>query len=120
MTTGIILVIVFLIGLYLSQKSYNYEISGSLIAVFSGIYIFIHFLSISLVSYNYEIFVTHRTAFEQTLKDSRESGNELEAAAIIKEVAKYNVRLADQKYDNKTLFFDQYIDDRFEDLKPIK
>ena len=118
---GIIIgVVLFLIGLYLSIKTYNYDMLGAILSIFTGIYLFIHILSLSLVEYNYNIFVTHRDAFEKTLLDARLNGNEYETAAIVKDVAKWNIRIADQKYDNKTLFFDQYIDDRFETLEPIK
>lgn len=76
-----------------------------------------HFLT---VNYRYEVFLSKRNAFELTLKNSRENGNELESAAIVKDVAKWNQKLAAAKYNNKTLFLGQYIDDRVEDLQPIK
>ena len=87
--------------------------------IFSVFFIFFG-ISVSLKTYNYEVWVKERESFVTTLNNSRESGRELESAAIIREVAQWNRELASLKYDNKTILLDEIIDDRIEDLEPIK
>ena len=120
MITGIILAVLIGIGIYLVNKSYDYDMLGGLMCVLFGIYLVVHLFALALVNYEYGMFVEKRNAFEQTLKLSRENGNDYETAAIVKEVAQWNIKLAERKYDNKTFVLDQYIDDRIETLEPIK
>ena len=86
----------------------------------SLILLFLHSLAYFTANYNYGLFVAERDAFEETLKEARENGSEYEIAAITKDVAEWNRALAELKYSNKTLFFDQYVDDGIELLEPIK
>ena len=120
MITLIILVALFAIGIVISKKSYDYDILGAVMFVTSGVLLLIHTPVICLKSYEYNMFVVKRNAFSETLKSARENGNEYETAAIVKEVANFNTELASNKYNNKTIFLDQYIDDRFDLLEPIK
>lgn len=60
------------------------------------------------------------TAIESTLAQSRLNGNEYESAAIVKEVSEWNINLAEFKYNNQNWYIGQFIDDRFENLNPIK
>lgn len=117
--TLIILIVLIAIGGYLTT-TWNYEVLGVIMCLIFGISLLFHAFAWGLVSYEYGLFVAKRNAFEQTLNLARESGNEYETAAIVKEVAQWNVKLAEAKYDNKTLCFDQYIDDRVEFLELIK
>lgn len=119
MLTLIILVVLVVIGIRL-LNTFDYDGWGFIMILIFGIWLVIHTIAFFTVEYNYELFVEKRNAFEQTLYESRKNGNEYETAAIVKEVAKWNEKLAEYKFDNKTLFFDQYIDDRIETLKPIK
>lgn len=119
MTTLIILIVLVAIGGYLTTK-WDYETIGVIMCGIFGTLLIIQSFALGLVPYEYGLFVEKRKAFEQTLKNARENGNEYETAAIAKEVAKWNVKLAEYKYDNKTMYFDQYIDDRIESLEPIK
>lgn len=119
MITLIILIVLIAAGVYLIAKT-EYESLGALITTLLGTYLFIHTLVYITVGYEYELFVQKRNSFEQTLHEARESGNKYEAAAIIKEIADWNQELAVKKYKNKTIFYDQYVDDRIECLKPIK
>ena len=119
MTTLIILIVLVAIGGYLTTK-WDYEALGVIICVIFVMWLFIHSISFFTVEYSYGLFVEKRNAFQKTLNESRRNGNEYETAAIVKEVAEWNVKLAEYKYDNKTLYFDQYIDDRVELLEPIK
>jgi len=119
MTTLIILIALVGIGYYLIIKD-DYDLLGFTMCWIFGTWLVIHIVVLSLVSYNYGLFVTQRDAFEQTLKTAREYGNEYETAAIVKEVARWNINLAKAKYENNTIFLDQFIDDRIELLEPIK
>lgn len=123
MTLSIILLAAIALGAYLMRK-YDFDVLGHIIGIvvclFCGIWLTCHLSCFILVERDYNIFVIERNAFEQTLKDSREGGNDYEAAAIVQEVARYNIRLSMEQYNNKNAFLGQYIDDRIEDLKPIK
>lgn len=127
MTTLIVLIVLIALGLLLvktaSYSSYSRDVQdllGVLLIIGSSVFLLVHLLAWSLVGYEYEKFAARRNAFNQTLQESRKSGNQYETAAIVKEVAGWNVELATEKYNNSTLFLDQYVDDRIEDLKPIK
>ena len=119
MITLIILIVLVAIGGYLTTK-WDYEVLGIIMCLIFGLWLIIHFFAWGLVSYKYGLFVEKRNAFEQTLQFARENGNEYETAAIVKDVAEWNQKLAEYKYDNKTIFLDQYFDDRIELLEPIK
>jgi len=108
------------LGIYLMIKSYDFEILGAILTTIFGCYLIIHLLIWSLASYDYNIFIEKRNAFELTLKTARENGRELEAAAITKEISEWNQILASSKYSNKIFLLSDYIDDRIETLKPIE
>lgn len=121
MVTFIILLALVFIGSYVAKNYYRTtEVLGIVVMCISAFLLFIHLLIWPFVTYNYELFVAQRDAFEQTLNDARENGNEYETAAIVKDVAEWNQLLAASKYQNKIAFLDQYIDDRVETLEPIK
>lgn len=119
MTTLVILIILIVIGIFL-MRSCDYDFHGFMMCLVFGFWLVMHLIAWSLSSYEYGLFLEKRNAFEQTLNEARKNGNEYETAAIVKEVAEWNQKLAEIKYDNKTLFYDQYIDDRIEMVKPIK
>jgi len=121
MITLIILISVIIVGIYLTKKlDYEHHITVGFIILFFSMALIFHCFYFFMTPYNYEIFLTKRNAFEQTLLESRESGNFYETAAIVKEVAIWNEELAMQKYINSFLLLDQYVDDRIESLEPIK
>lgn len=119
MITLIVLIVLIGIGVYFST-TWDFEGLGIAMILIFGIYLFFHAIAWGLVGYNHDIFVQKRNAFEMTLKNARENGNEYETAAIVKEVAAWNMKLAVDKFDNKTFILDQYVDDRIELLEPIK
>lgn len=119
MTTLIILIVLIAIGRHLITK-YNYELLGIVMCITFGLLLLLHSIGYFTVEYGYGLFIEKRNAFEQTLNEARKNGNEYETAAIVKEVAQWNQKLAESKYDNKTIFLDQYIDDRVDSLKPIR
>ncbi len=116
----IILLALLITGVRIAKKSYDYDILGFFIASLSGLFMFFHLISWLSVSYEYGSFIAKRAAFEQTLNEARKANREYETAAIVKDVASWNSKLASMKYDNKTWLFDTYVDDRIEDVQPIK
>lgn len=123
--TTIILITLIALGIRLYNKNdpYSYimyDFYGFVICLIFGTWLIIHIVGMAKASYEYELFVQRRNAFEQTLNSARENGNQYETAAIVKEVAEWNTTLATEKFYNKTAWFDQYIDDRIETLEPIK
>lgn len=115
----LILIALFILGLYLCNTR-NYAFLGFILSVVFGIYLVIHILMWSINSFKYKNFVTKRDAFEQTLKDSRLNGNPYESAAIMKEVADWNIKLASMKYQNTLFLAKDYINDKVDNLEPIK
>ena len=115
----IILVVITAAGVYLTT-TWDFAELGFLMILLFGSMLMLHVILISTASYGYGVFVAERDAFEQTLADARSNGNEYELMAITKEVAKWNVKLAADKYSNTTFFLDPYIDDRIDSLEPIK
>ena len=120
MIITIILLSLTVLGIYLFKATYDYEVLGSIIMIIFGIWLIISTYLLLTVSYHYELFVVKRTAFETTLNNVRKNGNEYETVAIAKEVVKWNTRLAEDKFDNRFWFYDQYIDDRINTLEPIE
>ena len=122
MVLFIILVSV-LVGCIVSFKWFEYNDVPAIPIIFgfiSGIWLLIFCILTSISSYEYERFVVCRNAFEQTLSECRKNGNQYETATIVKEVSDWNQKLAENKLDNSKFLMDTYVDDRFEQLKPIK
>lgn len=118
MLTLIILVALVAIGAIL-MRTWDYDVLGVFMVVIFGILLLLHVVGLSLKSYNYGKLIEERNSFEMTLQYSRENSNQYESAAIAKEVIEFNRKLTVMKYDNKTWLFNQYIDDRIQDVEPI-
>lgn len=114
-----LLLITFGIVLIRMDRSISFFI-GVLLCFIVGIFAIIHTIEWSTASYQYEVFVEKKKAFEETLKNSRENGDPLENATIMKEISEFNQTIASEKYHNKHFFLGQYVDDRIENLEPIK
>ena len=122
MITTIILVVLIGVGIYLVENTNHFglEFIGTVIVMILSAYLVAHVFFTIKKEYDYESFVAKRNAFEITLDASRESGNQYETAAIVKEVASWNIALAKKKYDSKHWYFGQYSDNRIENLEYIK
>jgi hypothetical protein len=116
----IILSVLFVLGIFIVKKSYNYDFLGFIICVFSGIYLLMHILLWSTSSYQFHKFVTKRKAFVETLEYARKNESQFELASITREVSKWNKELASLKYDNNVFILKDYIDDRVMSLEPIR
>ncbi|MCK9446276.1 hypothetical protein M0Q50_05230 [bacterium] len=121
MLLGIISIVAIILGIRLiNHWDDDYNIVGWFVTVIFAITFVLNGILLLTVEYDYNIFKTKRDAFEKTLQNSRKSGNSLESAAIISEVAIWNIQLAEKKYDNNTYIWGRYISDKIETLEPIK
>lgn len=122
MTILLILIAILALSVFIAEKTYNdyfFFMAGTLSFV-SGAYLLIHVIAWSLASYDYNIFVTKRQAFIQTLNEARKNNNQIELASLTTKVSEWNQDLAERKYDRTTFLLKHYIDKRFESLHPIK
>lgn len=120
MLVAVILLLLVITGIIILKESYDYEGIGVLMVLIFGVWFILHILVFSFKSYEYEITLEKRNAFQETLNIARENNNNLESAAILSEIANFNASLAKEKYKNNTLWFDQFIDDRIDTMEPIK
>lgn len=115
----IISLIILGIGTYLFRTR-NYDTLGVIIIIFTSMFLVFHVALISFKSYDFELYMARRDSFERTLNESRKSGRELEAAAMLMQVSQWNETLSVRKFNNTNLFLGQYNDNRIMDIKPIK
>ena len=116
----IILCLITGLGVLISVKSFDYDFIGQVISIISIVFLLIHIFFISISSYEYNVFVVKREAFVYTLENARKNNNNFEIATITKDVSELNKSLAVLKYNNKTFFLKDYIDDRIEKLEAIE
>lgn len=120
MTILLCLLLILAGGVYLVRKSCDFEIIGIIVNTLTIMYLIVHLISWSLASYDYNLFVTKREAFVQTLEQCRKEHDNIELAAISKNIAQWNEDLAERKYNLKVFILKDYVDERTENLKPIK
>ena len=119
MITFIILLAILLLSIYLLKHS-DYEITGFSLCLITSVLLFFHLIAWSLASISYNSVIVQRNAFIATLNEARKNNNPYETAAIVQNIAAWNISLAEDKYWNSTWIGDPYIDDRIETLEPIK
>ena len=88
--------------------------------IITSFFLIMHLVCLSQVSYEYNSLKVNRDSFQRSLNEARKNGNEYESAAILEKIVDFNYELSQKKYDNKTIFLDQYVDDRVELLNTIK
>lgn len=124
MITLIVLVLVIAAGGLLHKHCYwsndLLAFIGLTTCFLGGMALLIHLALLLTKEYTYGKWVAEREAFTQTLAEARENGSEIERAAIVREVAEWNARLAKAKYDNAHWLLGQYVDDRVDSLEPIR
>lgn len=116
---GILLVLVIL-GLFIALESYDYDTLGWVMVVVFGVWGIFHTIEWVSASYDYDVLVVERNSYQETLNNIRENGNDLETATIASEIMEFNRRIEVQKRQNQTWFYDCFIDDRIDELNPIK
>lgn len=123
MITLIILVVVFIVGLVLLYGfADDFEVStlGFLITIFSAAAIIIHLLSWIIAPYNHDVFMQEREAIQTHIDDVRDSHRYNEFYAISKEATEWNIMLYKMQYQNQKRLLRPYIDNRIDDVKPIR
>ena len=116
----LILSVLFVLGIIILKKSYDYEFSGVILSLIASIYLIYHTLLWSLASYDYNKFVTKRKAFIETLEYARKNKSQFELVSITREVSEWNQQLESSKYDNTVFLLKDYVDDRIMYLEPIR
>ena len=114
-------IILLIVGIVLIVNSYDYDsIGGWSLAIISIIVLIFNTIQMLTPSYDYEILLAERNSYQESLNQLREIDNEFETLAIGEDIIDFNQHIARQKVQNKSWFYDSYIDDRIETLEPIK
>tara|TARA_R110000796_G_scaffold161858_1_gene278619 strand:- start:2703 stop:3071 length:369 start_codon:yes stop_codon:yes gene_type:complete len=118
----IIFIVLVIVGIISISKS-DYpgdSFGGWLIAVIFGIALLVNTIELFTVSYEFEVYEKEMEAYQETLDNIRANKVEFETATIAFDVIQVNTRLARLKRENKSWFYDIYLDDRIDSIKPIK
>ena len=121
-----IIILIIALGVILFQlfdKYYELILvaAGSLaLILFAICYLIIHISLWASASYRYKCLVVEREAIVLTLEHARSSENNIELAAITKDLCEFNSKLAAEKLDNSVFFLKDYVDDRVMDINPIE
>ena len=116
-----VLIVFLLVGLFLVMKEFSgiTWFLGSFVFTVSGIILIVAFILLLSESYAVESFIIERDSTEKTYSRARAKGRPLESAAIQKDIAEINRKLASLQYYNQTIF-NIWIPDRIDDIKSIK
>jgi hypothetical protein len=121
MILAIILLVLFVVGIWLERRTWDYDVLGALMAVISGILLLCHALALILHPLEIKSNLIKYEATKVTLQTARENNTDpLERAAIVKQVSQWNEQIASWQYYNSMWFFDQYIPDEVDDVEPIQ
>ncbi|MEN6320634.1 MAG: hypothetical protein ABFD82_18000 [Syntrophaceae bacterium] len=118
----IALAIICTVGTIIAVNSYRelWELSAGLIAILSGTALFLCLLALPINYYGRMADVQKYNAFKTTIAKARQTkASEIERAAVLMQIAKWNQELASAKYWNKTLF-DIWIPDEYAKLPPLE
>ena len=96
------------------------QASWILLGLFVSALLMGHLFSIVSRYVDYEEIVIKRSVIHNVLVELRKVENNIESAAVLKDIIDFNTSLAKMKYYNKTFLFGQYVDDRIESIEPIK
>jgi len=114
----IILVIVFGVGILLVRFDV-FDILGEVLSILGGMSLVVALIFVYLSPFMIHANIVRFEATRQTIKMARETGNDLEKAAIQHKIIEYNSWLASKVYWNETIF-DIFIPDEVMQLKPLK
>jgi hypothetical protein len=123
LNTLLLTVILIVITLLANKFRDNFDMwSGWSIGSFIVVLILWAFSLISILTMKltFDTWISERNSFELTLHNARSSGNTLEAASIVRDVANWNKELAKNKLYQEHWLLHSYIDDRIDNLKPIQ
>ena len=115
-TFGVLLAL----GLLLIFASDFEHIGGWIFTIVSVIVLSFNTVELLTSKYDYELLVAKRDSYQESLNNLRKLDNDFETLAIGQDIVDFNKGIAIQKVQNKSWFYDVYIDDRIETLEPIK
>ena len=115
------LVLLFVFGIILTCKSRddNTTIIGIILIVVSGMFLIITLISLITNSMEIKSNINKFLATEASIEQARETGVDVENAAIQHKIIESNQWLAKEQYYNSTIF-GLWIPDKVNSLKPIK
>ena len=115
------LVLLFVFGTVLTCKSRddNATIIGVILMVASGMFLVISLISLLINPMEVESNINKFLATEASIEQARETGVDVENAAIQHKIIESNQWLAKEQYYNSTIF-GLWIPDKVNSLKPIK
>ena len=121
----IVLILVAVLAILLGMYFFNDEylmLSLVFITIFfaSIVYLIIHIGLWYTATNRYESLVAERQAIVLTLQHARTTENNIELAAVAKDLCEFNSKLAGLKLDNSMFFLKDYDDDRVMDINPIE
>jgi len=106
----------FLTGWILKRINCELSLLATCIGSIATIFLFLGLVSVRL---NTATYLQEREALQSTYDASR-TVSEYERVAITKDIAKFNMDLAVDKYWNETLLFDWFVDDVVRETQFIK
>jgi predicted membrane protein len=125
MYTLIIAVILLAIGIWLNKK-YSYsssglDVVGMLLILVSSTTILVFIIGLPMSRYEYQGKLRAYTAFKETVINARNNDiSDIERAAILTEITKWNEWIVKSKYKNSISFFDPFVPDEINDLKTFQ
>lgn len=115
----ILFVVIIVLGLLMARFSNNNDNLGIFIFCIGAICLFTVLLVLPIFYYEKMAEINEYNALKTTVTEFRGQNHNVERAAIILEVTKMNMKIANAKYWNDTIF-DIYIPDEFAELELIK
>ena len=107
-------------GIWLDRVSCKYDAIGFVAAMLCGVLLAAALIMLPLNYYNTIADIQEYKAFKETVEEARKTNiSEIERAAILQDIAKWNQYTANAKYWNKSIF-DIYIPDEVENLEMLK
>ena len=120
----IIFLVLVIIGIRLLYKYDGYNegnlLGGWLLIIIFGISLIINTVNLMTVSYYFDVYEKQMQAHQETLDNVRANEFEFETATIALDIISVNKNLARYKRENQSWFYDIYVDDRIDSIKPIK
>jgi len=118
--TFIVLLIIGIALLFADSYSGGVEVVGGILIIISAVALPINTIELLSSEYDYEILVAERDSYQLSLDGLRSIDNSFETLAIGQDIVDFNKKIAREKVQNKSWFYDSYIDDRIDSLEPIK
>lgn len=113
------LIVLTIVGIIVSNKSYDFDIAWKIIALISGVMaaaIIIAWMNISINTANE---IQSFEATKATIEQSRKGDNKLENAALTQKIIESNQWLQQTKYWKNTIFGDLY-PNSINELEPLE